>query len=451
MADSLLFILTACVPENETSFFGRHSFRGVGFMSDIIISEAKRCLQCKKPLCKEGCPVKTPFNEVVKLLLEGNIVDAGEKLFNNNPLSVVCSLVCPHSRQCEGGCVLGKKGNSVKVSSVENYISDYYLNYVDLKSASNHRHKVAIVGSGPAGITIAILLASKGFDITIFEAHDKIGGVLRYGIPEFRLPKAVLDKLKDKLVTIGVKIRPNTLIGPAITVDDLFRDGYKAVFLGTGVWNPKVLGLKGETLGHVHYAIDYLKSPEVYHLGRRVCIIGAGNVAMDVARTALRNGSREVSILYRKGEVSMDAEKSEIEYAKLDGVKFNYYRSPLEILDEGVKYIQTKVAGYEENGKEIVEAVVGSEDIFECDSIILAIGQKPRTNIISTSPDIDVNGRGLLVTDECGRTTKEGVFASGDVVTGAKTVVEAVRVSKIVAAAIEEFVLKKEGQKLTQQ
>jgi glutamate synthase (NADPH/NADH) small chain len=413
-------------------------------MSDIIISEAKRCLQCKKPLCKVGCPVNTPFNEVIKLLLEGSIVDAGEMLFNNNPLSIVCSLVCPHERQCEGSCVLGKKGDPIKVGAVENYISDYYLNFVDVNPTKNSNKKVAIVGSGPAGITIAILLASKGYDITIFEAHDKIGGVLRYGIPEFRLPKSILDKLKNKLVEMGVKIRPNTLIGPTITVDDLFRDGYKAVFIGTGVWNPKVMKIKGETFGHVHYAIDYLKSPEVYALGKRVCVIGAGNVAMDVARTAIRNGSREVSIMYRKGPVSMDAETIEVDYAKLDGVKFNFYQSPLEILDSGVKYIKTQVIGVEEGGKEIVEAIEGSENILECDSVILAVGQKPRTNIVSNSKGIDVNHRGLLVTDESGRTTREGVFASGDVVTGAKTVVEAVRVSKIVAAAIEEYIMKNE-------
>ncbi len=413
-------------------------------MSDIVISEAKRCLQCKKPLCKAGCPVNTPFNEVVRLLLDGNIVDAGETLFNNNPLSVVCSLVCPHEKQCEGSCVLGKKGDPIKVGMVENYISEYYLNYVDITTTKNLNKKVAIVGSGPAGITIAILLASKGYDITIFEAHDKIGGVMRYGIPEFRLPKAILDKLKDKLIEIGVKIRPNTLIGPTITVDDLFRDGYKAIFIGTGVWNPKIIKIKGETLGHVHYAIDYLKSPEVYRLGNRVCVIGAGNVAMDVARTALRNGSREVSIMYRKGPSSIEAEKTEVEYAKLDGVKFHFYQAPLEIVDQGVKYNMTQVIGQDEHGKEIIEIIQDSEAIYECDSVIIAIGQNPRRNIVNNSKGIDINNRGLLVTDECGRTTRDGVFASGDVVTGAKTVVEAVRVSKIVSAAIEEYILKSE-------
>jgi glutamate synthase (NADPH) small chain len=414
-------------------------------MPDIVISEAKRCLQCKKPKCKEGCPVGTPFNEVVRLLLEGNIVNAGEMLFNNNPLSVVCSLVCPHERQCEGYCVLGKKGSPILVGMVENYISEYYLNYADRKPLNKFDKKVAIVGSGPAGITIAILLARKGYDITIYEAHDKIGGVLRYGIPEFRLPKTILDKLKDKLIEMGIKIRPNTLIGPNISVDDLFRDGYKAVFIGTGVWNPKILKIKGETFGHVHYAIDYLKSPNVYSLGKRVCIIGAGNVAMDVARTVLRNGTRDVTVMYRKGPESVDADAAEVEYAKLDGVKFNYYKSPLEILDQGVRYIDTKVVSMDDTGREVVEES-GAEGVFECDSVILAIGQSPRRYIVNNSKGIDVNNRGLLVTDEFGHTTRDGVFASGDVVTGAKTVVEAVRVSKIVADAIEEYILENETQ-----
>ena len=361
-------------------------------------------------------------------------------LFANNPLSVICSLVCPHEKQCEGHCVLGKKGDPIKVGMVENYISDYYLNYVETTPQKKNGKRVAIVGSGPAGITIAILLAAKGYRITIFEAHDKIGGVLRYGIPEFRLPKTILDKLKDKLIEMGIKIRPNTLIGPTITVDDLFRDGYKAVFIGTGVWNPNTLKIKGETLGHVHYAIDYLKSPEVYTLGKRVCIIGAGNVAMDVARTALRNGSRDVTIMYRKGAASVDAEPVELEYAKLDGVKFHYYCSPLEITEEGVIYQKTSVTGINDDGKEVVEFIEDSKELFPSDSIILAIGQKPRRNIVNNAKDIDINSRGLLVTDEYGRTTKEGVFASGDVVTGAKTVVEAVRVSKVVAQAMEEYI-----------
>ncbi|MBN1469221.1 MAG: NAD(P)-dependent oxidoreductase [Fusobacteriaceae bacterium] len=408
-------------------------------MGEFVLSEAKRCLQCKKPLCKEGCPVSTPVNEIVKMLLEGQIEEAGEKLFKNNPLSIVCSLICPHSKQCEGHCVLGKKGNAIQVSHIENYISDYYLNLIPTKYEIDKNKKVAIIGSGPAGITIAFILASKGYDITIFEAHDKIGGVLQYGIPEFRLPKEILYKIKEKLLNMGIKIRPNTLIGPTITIDDLFRDGYKAVFIGTGVWKPRGLSIKGETLGNVHFAIDYLKNPDVYNLGKKVCIIGAGNVAMDVARTALRKGSREVIVIFRAGEEHVEADKVEVEYAKLDGVKFSYYSQPLEIIDNGIRVIKTEIKKAED-GIDTVYGIEGSEEFIESDSVVIAIGQGPRTNIVSSTKGIEVNNRGLLATDSTGKTSREGVFASGDVVTGAKTVVEAVKVSKLVAEEIDRYV-----------
>jgi glutamate synthase (NADPH/NADH) small chain len=408
-------------------------------MGKAIVEEAERCFNCKKPMCKEGCPVNTPINEIIEMFLDGKIMEAGETLFKNNPLSVVCSLVCPHENQCEGHCVVGKKGKPVQFSLIENYISDYYLNYINREEIKKINKRVAIIGSGPAGITIAIMLANKGYDITIFEAFDNIGGVLWYGIPEFRLPKSILEKLKDKLVSMGIKIRPNTLIGASITIDDIFRDGYKAIFIGTGVWKPRTLGIKGETLGNVHYAIDYLKNPKVYNLGKRVCIVGAGNVAMDVARTALRNGSTDVNILFREGHDNIEAEQIEVKYAEIDGVKFEFYKAPIEIVDEGVKYIRTELKE-DENGRKKIWYVEGSEGIFKADSVILAIGQGPRSNIVSNTLGINVNGVGLIEVDKLGRTSREGVFASGDVVTGAKTVVEAVKVSKMVAQAIDEYI-----------
>ena len=310
-------------------------------MGKDLIDEAKRCLQCKNPKCSNGCPVNTSIKEMIHMFLEGQILPAGKMLFQNNPLSLVCSLVCPHEKQCEGSCVLGAKGRPVNISEIEHYISDYYINLLESDYKKEPGKKVAIIGSGPAGITIAIILASRGYDITIFEAHDKIGGVLMYGIPEFRLPKAVLVKLKVKIREMGIKIRPNTMIGPVLTIDDLFRDGYKAVFIGTGVWKPRSLGIKGETLGHVHYAIDYLKSPEAYSLGETLCVIGAGNVAMDVARTAIRSGVRRVTILYRGDMESITAEKREVEMAKIDGVLFELRKTPVEITDDGVLYIET--------------------------------------------------------------------------------------------------------------
>lgn len=413
-------------------------------MGKHIIEEAKRCLQCKKPLCKTGCPVGTPIPEVIKMLLDGDIKEAGEKLFDNNPLSVVCSLICPHERFCEGHCVLGKKGTPVQISSIENYISGYFLDKVIMCPELKKNVKVAIIGSGPAGITVAFILARKGYDITIFESEDKIGGVLRYGIPDYRLPKNIIDKMKDILIKIGVKIRPNMLIGPVITLDDLFNDGYKAVFIGTGVWSPKPLRIKGESLGNVHYAINYLKNPDVYDLGKKVAIIGAGNVAMDVARTALRKGCDDVYILYRRGVEDIPATKYEIEYAKLDGVNFEFYRSPVEITDRGVIVSHTrKIAG--EDGSINIENVEGTDELFSADSVIIAASQSPRSNIVSNTEGISINKFGLVITDDCGRTTREGVFASGDVVTGAKTVVEAVYYSKKSAAAIEAFIGEKYG------
>jgi glutamate synthase (NADPH) small chain len=408
-------------------------------MSATVLNEAKRCLQCKNPLCKKGCPVSTAVPEMMKLFLDGKMHEAGEMLFANNPLSIICSLICPHSRQCEGHCVLNKKGNPIQVGMVEHYISDYFLNYISTPLKKDPEKKVGIIGSGPAGITIAFILASRGYDITLFDAHDKIGGVLRYGIPEFRLSKSILDKMKEKLVAIGVRIRPNTNIGPVITIDNLFRDGYKAVFIGTGVWRPNGLTLKGESLGNVHYAIDYLKNPEVYDLGKNVCVVGAGNVAMDVARTVLRHGVRRVTILFRGGGEHVEADRVEMEYAKIDGVEFEFYKQPLEFTETGVKYIHTQVEQSEE-GQLLFERIEGSEDMFECDSIIVSVGQGPRDILVNTTEGLNVTKRGLLETDQQGRTTREGVFASGDVVTGAKTVVEAVRVSKIVADEIDEYV-----------
>lgn len=410
-------------------------------MARHVVDEAKRCLQCKNPSCSKGCPVSTPIPEVIKLLLDGEVNKAGKLLFTNNPLSVVCSLVCNHEKQCEGNCILGKKSNPVQISAVENYISDYRLDVMSLKPSNKLQGNIGIIGSGPAGITIAFLLALKGYNVTIFEAHDKIGGILRYGIPEFRLPKEVLDKLKDKLLELGVVIRPNTLIGPVLTIEDLFNDGYDALFVGTGAWKPNKLGIKGESLGNVHFAIDYLKNPEVYNLGNRLCVIGAGNAAMDVARTAIRKGVKQVSIMYRKGMEDMTASQYELDYAKIDGVKFELYKAPIELTANGVIYVETKKI--EENGMQKVVNIENSQAMFECDSIIVAVSQGPKSNIVSTTTGMDVARSGLVLADNCGRTTKEGVFASGDVVTGARNVVEAVKHSKQVAECIHEYVSKK--------
>lgn len=409
-------------------------------MKDLVL-EANRCYICKNPRCKAHCPISTQIPEIIDLFKEGQIAKAGEMLFNNNPLSLVCSIVCPHEDQCKGNCIRGIKGEPVRFCDIERHISKYYLENVKLEKEAELDEKIAIVGGGPAGITIAFILAQKGYKITLFDSHDKIGGVLRYGIPEFRLPKSIIDHYEERLIELGVKIRPNTLIGPVLTLDKLFYDGYKAIFIGTGVWNPKTLDIKGESLGNVHYAIDYLKSPNVYNLGDKVCVIGAGDVAMDAARTAKINGAKEVYILYRKGMENIPATKVELEGAISDGVKFELFKSPLELTEEGVKYIETENA-IGDDGRVSTVAIEGKEGLFECDSIIIAVSQSPKNNIVSNTTGLETNKWGLLLTDEYGHTTREGVFASGDVVTGAKTVVRAASHAKVVAEEIEKYILK---------
>lgn len=401
-------------------------------MAVHVINEAKRCLNCKKPMCRAGCPINTPIPDMIHTFITGGINDAGQMLFQNNPLSLVCSLVCNHENQCEGHCVLNRKGSGIHVSSIENYISDNYLDKLKPVLSPRKNIRCAIIGSGPAGITIAIVLAARGYDVTIFESRDQIGGVLRYGIPEFRLPKTILDRYKKLMTSMGIRIRPNTSIGAAIGVDDLFRDEYRSIFIGTGVWKPNTLGVKGESLGNVHYAIDYLSNPDAYSLGETVNVIGAGNAAMDVARTALRKGAQTVTVFSRAGTVA--ASQHETEYAMMDGVSFEYCKSPVELTDEGAIFREVE----EKDDGSFIE-IPGTEKLFAADSTIISISQGPRSQIVSTTYGIDVNERGLIITDANGHTTRRGVFASGDVVKGAKTVVEAVRYSKQVADAMDQF------------
>ena len=399
-----------------------------------VMDEANRCLGCKKPQCQKGCPINTPIPEVIKLLKEQKLDEAGWMLFENNPLTTVCALICNHENQCEGHCVLGRKGAPVHFSVIEQYISSTYASKMVKGPAPSNGIKVAIVGSGPAGITIAILLARKGYQVTIFESKDKIGGILRYGIPEFRLPKSVIDDIQYRHLELkGIKIRPNTRIGGAIGVDELFRDGYKAIFIGTGVWKANTLNIKGETFGHVHYAINYLNNPDVYKLGDKVIVIGAGNAAMDVARTAMRHGTREVTCFSLSKKVA--ASQYEFSYAQLEGVEFEYNRKPEEITDDGVIFrclIENEDGSFTE--------IEGSDRLERADSVIISISQGPQNTIVRTTTGLEANQRGLLVADEEGRTSRPGIFASGDVVQGARTVVEAVAYSKRVAEAMDAYI-----------
>ena len=411
-----------------------------------LLLEADRCLLCKNPRCKNNCPISTEIPEVIQMFKENKIMEAGKVLFDNNPLSSLCAIVCPHEDQCKGNCIRGIKSEPVSFCEIEEYISNEYLYNLKFEDIEKKDESIAIIGAGPAGITLSIILARRGYKVTLFDAHEKIGGVLRYGIPEYRLPNSIIDRYEEILIGLGVKIRPNTLIGPVITLDKLFFDGYKAVFIGTGVWNPKTLNIKGESLGNVHYAIDYLKSPNVYKLGKKVAVIGAGNVAMDAARVAKRNGAEEVYILYRKGFENMPCTKFELEEAKEDGIKFELFKAPIELTEDGVKYIETKNE-ITEDGRVNTVTLEGTEGVFECDSIIIAVSQSPRKNIVANTTGLETNKWGLLLTDEKGHTTRKGVFASGDVVTGANTVVHAVAYAKVVADSIEEYCLSARAEK----
>lgn len=398
-----------------------------------VIDEAKRCLNCKKPRCQEGCPIHTPIPVMIQMLLQGEMPEAAEMVFANNPLSVICSLVCDHEKQCEGHCVKGIKGEPVHISSIENYISDTCFDRMKLEQLPKNGKRIAVVGAGPAGITIAILMACRGYKVTIFEVKEKIGGIMRYGIPEFRLPKSILDRYYVKMKELGILFRPNFALGGSTGVEDLLRDGYHAVFIGTGTWRPYQLHIPGETFGNVHYGINYLNNPDVYDLGERVLVIGAGNAAMDVARTAIRKGSRHVTV-YSITEIPAASPK-EVEYAKLDGVEFEYLQTAIEIRDEGAIICDVE---WTEDGKLVKKEETAR--LVPADSIIISISQGPQDRIVNRDKELQVDDRGLLKTDANGETTMPGIFASGDVVTGAKTVVEAVKYSKIIADAMDEYV-----------
>ncbi len=411
-------------------------------MSDIL-SEAQRCLKCKRPLCKEGCPVQTEIPLIMQLFLDGKMEDAGELLFKNNPLTALCSLICPHEKNCMGHCVLNRKGTPIKFYEVENYISTFFLEKAKLTRPEKNGHLVGIIGAGPAGLTLAFILAQKGYSVTIIDSKDKIGGVLRYGIPEFRLPKSLLDKLLNRMNDLDIQFRPNTLIGPTITIDDMFEDGYDAIFIGTGVWKPNRLRIPGETLGNVHFAIDYLKNPDSYNqLGDHVIIIGAGNVAMDAARTILRKTSAKVDIIFFRGKEEVTALKEELMLAEVDGAKMNYYLNTKQIEEDGI-IVEPVIKQELEDGT--VQYINDSEHPYKinCSSVIIAIGQGAQTNIVKNTKQIDTNKRGLIEASESGATTRPGVYAAGDVVSGARTVVEAVAATKKVAAEIDTYIKNK--------
>ncbi|MGL5346181.1 MAG: NAD(P)-dependent oxidoreductase [Peptostreptococcaceae bacterium] len=402
------------------------------------LKEANNCILCKNPRCQKNCPIDTPIPEIIKLYKEGNFFEAGKILFDNNPLSVFCSIVCPHENQCRGNCIKGIKGEPVAFHNIEYEISKKYLENIQVEKKESNGVKVAVVGSGPAGLTVSLELRRRGYDVTIFEKNEKIGGILTYGIPDFRLPRSNMRLLEKTLKSKGINIKINSMIGPVITLSKLLEDGYKAIFIGTGVWNPKRLNIKGESFGHVHYAIDYLRTPNSYELGDNVIVIGAGNVAMDAARSAKYYGSKNVSIYYRRDVCDMTATKHEISEAKNEGVNFEIFKSPVEVVDGGIIFEDTQKIINEDNSVSL-KSIEGSAKFYPCDTILVAISQVPRNTIVINNKGLDIKQNGLLVTNEFGQTTREGVYACGDVTNGARTVIEAVVDAKKVCESMDKY------------
>lgn len=401
-------------------------------MAIHIVAEAERCLNCKKPLCQQGCPVHTPIPQIIQLFKQGKVMEAGEILFQNNPMSAICSVVCNHEQQCAGHCIRGKKDTPIHFSSIEHYLSDMYLDRMELAKPEPKDKKVAVIGAGPAGLTVAIQLAQKGYPVTVFEWEDKIGGIMQYGIPEFRLPKSVLERFQKRMEEMGITIRLNTAIGAVLMVDNLFRDGYSCVFVGTGADRPKSLGIEGESLGNVRFGLNYLANPKRQPLGDRVAVIGMGNAAMDVARTALRNGSRQVT-LYARGKHS-SASSSEREYAQLDGANFVFGKQIWKITEKGPVF---KTSIFDENDR-VIGFEEGLEQV-EVDSTVISISQVPRQEFVNSAGGMQSAENGTIMVDENMMTTRPGVFAAGDVVTGAKTVVHAVEGAKKAAEAMLRY------------
>lgn len=401
-------------------------------MAIQIVTEAERCLQCKKPLCREGCPVGTPIPQIIALFRENRLMEAGKALFENNSMSVVCAMVCDHEAQCAGHCVLNRKGQPIRFYEMERFISDAYLDRMQPKPAPSRGKAVAVIGGGPAGMTVAIILQQQGYAVTIFEERAKIGGMLQYGIPDFRLPKTILDRYRSRMLEMGIRIRPNVVMGGDLMIDSLFRDGYASIFIGTGVWRPTSLSIEGETLANVHFGIAYLAQPETYTIGETVAVIGMGNVAMDVARTAFRHGARRV-MLFQRGS-NAHASAQEMAYATLDGAEFFFSKSIQRITPEGPVFLDSVL---NEGGRPV--GTTGEEQLVRADTVIIAINQGPKDKLVKTTAGLQATERGLLVVDDENMTTRPGVFAGGDVVYGSLTVVHAVRDAKTAAAGMMRY------------
>jgi glutamate synthase (NADPH) small chain len=433
-----------------------------GYSEEVAMLEAKRCIQCKKPGCVPGCPVDVDIPGFIKLIAEGKFIEAAWKLKETNALPAVCGRVCPQEDQCEKVCILGKKGDPVAVGRLERFAADYEraTGKIDIpKVAAPTGKKIAIVGAGPAGLTIAGDLVKIGHDVTVFEALHKAGGVLIYGIPEFRLPKAIVDAEVDYLEKLGVKIVFNAAIGRLKTVDDLFAEGFHAVFLGVGAGAPVFMKVPGENLSGIYSANEYLTRSNLMKAylfpsydtpivkGKNVAVIGGGNVAMDSVRTALRLGADNAYIIYRRSKKEMPARIEEVHHAEEEGVQFNFLTNPIEYIGDENGWVKQMVCNRmelgepDDSGRRRPIVIKGSEFTIDVDTVVVAIGTTANPVIPRTTPGLDVNKWGYIVTkDGTGETTRTGVYAGGDIVTGSATVILAMGAGRQAAKAIDEYV-----------
>ncbi|WP_251862000.1 NADPH-dependent glutamate synthase [Clostridium sp. Marseille-Q2269] len=432
----------------------------LGYTEEEAVEEAKRCLHCKKPMCVGKCPVSVNIPDFIEYIKNKEFEEAAKSIAKDSALPAVCGRVCPQETQCEGKCVLGIKGESVAVGKLERFIADWSRkNNVDLSKTEDKKNKkVAVIGSGPAGLTCAGDLAKKGYDVTIFEALHEPGGVLVYGIPEFRLPKDTVVKHEiDNVKKLGVKIETNVIVGKTVTINELIEEeNFEAIFIGSGAGLPKFMGIPGENFNAVFSANEFLTRTNLMKafkseydtpikVGKRVAVVGGGNVAMDAARTAKRLGA-EVHIVYRRSESELPARVEEVHHAKEEGIEFNLLTNPVEILGDengwvkGMKCIKMELGEPDQTGRRRPIEISGSEFTIELDSVIMSLGTSPNPLIAATTEGLENTKRGCIVAEEeTGATTKSGVFAGGDAVTGAATVILAMGAGKKAAKAIDEY------------
>ena len=435
-----------------------HNFQEValGYTPEMAVEEAGRCLQCKKPLCVSGCPVNVHIPEFIAKVAEGDFKAAYEIIYQTNGLPAVSGRVCPQESQCESLCVRGKKGEPVAIGRLERFVADWYRENVTEKAEkpASNGIKVAVVGSGPAGLTCASDLGKLGYEVTIFEAFHTPGGVLVYGIPQFRLPKEIVRHEVEGILDLGVELSLDTVVGKTITIDELFEMGFQAVFVGSGAGLPMFMGIPGETLNGVYSANEFLTRVNLMKAyladydtpikhSRAVAVVGGGNVAMDAARCAKRLGAEHVYVVYRRSEAEMPARAEEIHHAKEEGIEFHLLNNPTQVLSDGkgsvagMECIRMELGEPDESGRRRPVEVPGSEFVLEVDTVIMSLGTTPNPLIRSTTPGLETNRKGcLIVQEDTMETTRKGVYAGGDAVTGAATVILAMGAGKKAAAAI---------------